>query len=105
MAWIITRDLLPDRSAPAPSNLNAHGLTGPRLATDTSISLLRSGVGKPFRILDDDGIVYYHGLWLNTPDCDPYDAPEFQPLDDFGAPNAGATEIQYRNLHGQWETL
>jgi len=50
----------------------------------------------PFRMLDGDGNVYYEGL--ATPDAD------FQPLDDFGRPNAGCTEIQYK-VDGIWQTL
>jgi len=48
-----------------------------------------------FRLLDDDGIVYYEGK--ATADTD------FEPL-DWAAANAGCTEIQYLE-QGRWEIL
>lgn len=52
-----------------------------------------------FRMLDDDGEVYYLG---QSNDADSEAA--FAPLDDYGMPNAGCTEIQYLR-NGRWETL
>ena len=43
-----------------------------------------------FRLLDDDGEIYYEGL---SDDSDSQGA--FAPLDDFGRGYAGCTEIQY----------
>jgi len=43
-----------------------------------------------FRIYDDDGILYYSGkIWG--------DFDGFEPLDDFGTPNAGCTEIHLKD--------
>lgn len=50
-----------------------------------------------FRMLDDDGNVYYGGRC--TPDV------EFQPLDNFGMPNAGCTTIQFTGEDGEWYAL
>ena len=50
-----------------------------------------------FRILDDDRNPYYRGY----SSCD----SSFAPLDDYGTPNAGATDIQYKNKSGAWESL
>ena len=55
--------------------------------------------GYEFRLLDDDGIVYYHGL---SDSCD--DDNAFEPL-DYYMPHSGCTEIQYKVDDGQWETL
>lgn len=56
-----------------------------------------------FRLLDDDGEVYYGGAiaasWLEGDED-----RAFGPL-SFGAADAGCTEMQYRNGHGDWETL
>lgn len=53
----------------------------------------------PFRLLDDDGELYYEG---RSDDNDSERA--FAPLDDFGMPDSGCTDIQYiRN--GKWESL
>ena len=48
---------------------------------------------------DDDGNVYYGGLIQGA------DYQGFEPLDDYGQPNAGATEIHYINADGSWEQL
>lgn len=54
-----------------------------------------------FRMYDDDGNLYYEGV---SDDDDSSDA--FDPLDDYGTPNAGCTTIKYRSsITGQWETL
>ena len=49
-----------------------------------------------FRMLDDDGMMYYKGY--------SDDSSSFEPLDDFGMPNAGCTDIQYWE-NGKWESL
>ena len=56
-------------------------------------------LNQPFRLLDDDGVVYYEGL---SDDSDSEAA--FAPLDDYGMPNAGCTSIQYKR-GTKWETL
>jgi hypothetical protein len=60
-----------------------------------------------FRIYDGDGELYYTGL--RTGDADPYGSEDgFEPLEDYGTPNAGATEIRYLKAGSQpeeWETL
>ena len=101
-AWIITKDKIADADAKEGTNSNAKGLTGPRIATDNDIKRLKAGEGVRFRMLDDDGEIYYYGRWLEEDDCTGeyedgfYGAePEFSPLDNFGRPNAGCTEIQY----------
>jgi len=49
-----------------------------------------------FRMFDDDGELYYEGYSI--------DNSSFDPMDDFGTPNAGVTEIKYVN-NGKFETL
>lgn len=49
-----------------------------------------------FRLLDDDGEVYYIGYSSNN--------SSFAPLDDYGMPNDGCTDIQYWE-DGQWKSL
>lgn len=63
--------------------------------------------GKPegetvsFKMLDDDNNLYY----LGVAEKGPHDSEEgFEPLDDFGKPNAGCTSIEYLTEKG-WETL
>lgn len=68
-------------------------------ATQEQVDLLiKEGFTEPFRMFDDDGELYYSGY--AKPDAD------FDPLNNFGMPNAGCTEIQYYNSKtDQYETL
>lgn len=52
-----------------------------------------------FKLLDADGNLYYKGIYIG-------DQSEslFSPLDDFGAPNAGAIDIQILEK-GVWESV
>jgi hypothetical protein len=88
-AWRIDKDFIPDGDASEGTNFNAKGVTGPRDASDDLIALLDKGHGDRFRMYDDDGGLYYGGRIVGE-----YDG--FEPLDDFGMPNAGATEIKVR---------
>jgi hypothetical protein len=98
--WIIDVDHCPDENFRAPSNMNAPGMMGPSsLGTDIEAQL-RAGLGDKFRLYDDDGEVMYEGRYIG-----PGDETLFAPLDDFGAPNAGATRIDYFTPQGEWETL
>lgn len=58
---------------------------------------------RHFRIYDDDGELYYAGVYGEGDN--PGDEDQFAPLDEFGTPNAGATEIRYRSKNGVWITL
>ena len=91
-AWTIDTDHLDD---------DKNTVRGPRGATIELLETLAKGEGESFRIYDDDNVLYYAGRILGD-----YDG--FEPLDDFGTPNAGATEIRYRkhgNHDGAWESL
>ena len=60
--------------------------------------IIKDGFTEKFKMFDDDGELYYSGY--AKPDAD------FDPLDDFGTPNAGCTEIQYyNNKTKKYETL
>jgi hypothetical protein len=52
-----------------------------------------------FRLLDADGIVYFEGL---SSDCDSEIA--FHPLDFYGMPGYGCTDIEYK-CDGIWVVL
>lgn len=111
-AWIITKDKIADTDEPEGTNLNAKGLIGPGIATENDIKRLRAGEGRKFRMLDDDGEVYYYGRVLEDDECtDEYESGMFggdgecAPFDDFGRPNAGCTQLEYKNADGKWEGL
>lgn len=74
--WTITRDHLAD--GPEGSDV---GTSGPRNCDDS----LNTNPGR-FVMKDDDGETYYQGMIYGD-----YDG--FEPLDEFGEPNAGCTEI------------
>ena len=94
-AWIITRDhLWPMEGLDIPSRV---GTCGPSGATPEQARTK----GRAWRVRDDDGEVYYSGrIWAAERGSE----DDFGPLDDFGGPDAGAVEIQYREA-GKWVTL
>ncbi len=116
-AWIITKDKIADESEPEGTNLNAKGLMGPGLITPDDKARLLAGEGRRFRMLDDDGNIYYYGRNLEVDQCtEEYEAGmyggdgECAPYDDFGRPNAGCTQIEYAVGHDDkgrviWEGL
>lgn len=86
--WTITKDNIDG---------DAVGVVGPSTAT-LSIDEIKA-TGQRFRLLDDDGEIYYYGRAVLDDDDD-----GFEPLDDFGTPNAGCTSIQYFEREA-WQTL
>lgn len=82
--WTITRDHLDGSET---------GLTGPANKSRHTANEAH------FRMFDDDKKLYYSGtIWG--------DYEGFEPLYDFGMPNAGCTAIQYQNEKtGEWEWL
>jgi len=76
--WKIDKDYLDGDN----SN-SAVGTEGPRDLADEVVSN-----PKGFTLYDDDDIAYYHG-WIYG------DYEGFEPVDDFGMPNAGAVHIQF----------
>lgn len=82
--WKITRDRISENELGGSSD---KGVQGPRDA-DPSIT----GNATRFSMYDDDGECYYEGMIYG-------DFEGFEPLDDFGAPNAGCTAIK---LDGEW---
>jgi hypothetical protein len=101
--WIIKKDHLADLTKPEGTNDNATGLTGPREAAET---VPPSWIGHEFRMYDDDGILYYTGMLYFDPKYEDKD-PEvwFRPLEDFGEPNAGCTEIRFKNKAGKFTAV
>lgn len=110
--WLVTHDSIADSDYEAPSNHNAKGMYGPHdIGPDhkaTLLSVAKAGFKnyegesvRKFKISDDDGELYYTGLYIG-----PDGEEMFGPLEDFGTPNAGATEILYLNREtGEYEAL
>lgn len=107
-AFIITKDNVHKSLVDMiPDIRNDVGTVGPRDATDADEARLKAGEGVKFRLLDDDGEIYYYGLRLEESDADEtYDGePELAPLDCFGTPNAGAVIQEEKNADGKWEAI
>lgn len=98
--WTITVDHVRDERAAEGTNANAVGMVGPSDANLSRAEILEHPEREFFHILDDDGNLYYEGYMVHD-----RDSTGFEPLDDFGSPNAGATEIRYCNPDGQMATL
>lgn len=100
-AWMIAKDHIADKDAREGSNLNAKGVTGPREVELTAEEIQKHPDREYFKMYDDDGELYYEGYFVGDDD-----AEGFEPLDDFGMPNAGCTSIKYRNKKtGEMEVL
>ncbi|MBW2636012.1 MAG: hypothetical protein JRC86_00550 [Deltaproteobacteria bacterium] len=99
--WFISEDHIAQPGDKPGTNLNAVGVQGPSNAPQT--------IGEgwevvPFRMYDDDGILYYAGM-IMAEDVNSEEAL-FGPLDDFGTPNAGCTRIDILNDRTRmWETV
>jgi len=93
--WIITEDHISDSKA----GVNVMGPRDMHLGTPDQVK--GHPGAQPFKLYDDDGVLYYEGLYVG-----PDDDSLFGPLDDFGLPNAGCTSVHYRNRHtGEFQAL
>lgn len=101
-AWKITYDHLGHKKV---------AIYGPHNMTETQQAKLdaasKRGTGantedvRKFRIYDDDGELYFTGILVGD-----WEEWGFGPLDDYGAPDSGATEIRYLTDDGEkWESL
>lgn len=97
-AWIIDKDHLYPKGKEGV--YSGPGIAGPRNAPTELVAKLEAGEFRQrFRMYDDDGELYYEGRIVGE-----YDG--FEPLDDYGTPNAGCTEIRYWNTDSkEWERL
>lgn len=97
-AWVIDRDY----DAPEGDHGDDVGTEGPRNAPADLLDRLAGGrEGHSFRMYDDDGELIYAGRILYTENGV---VDGFEPLDDFGTPNWGCTEIRFHQ-GGEWVTL
>lgn len=88
-AWVITHDYLSESG-----ECSEVGCRGPRGATPDELA--KAAKGRAFAMYDDDGTLYYRGrIWTAE---EPGSETDFAPLDDFGGPNAGCTEIRYKGV-------
>ena len=96
MAWHITKDHVDNDIGVGQWN----GYFSPEaLAKRDGLAICKKMCKHKFRMFDDDGELYYEG-YSNDKDSE----KAFDPLDHFGMPNAGCTEIKYLE-NELWETL
>jgi hypothetical protein len=90
--WCITEDVI--------CGGDDVGVVGPYAATMTADEIRTHPERKMFRMYDDDGEHCYSGFFVGA------EEEMFGPLDDFGTPNVGGTELRYRKgSNGAFETL
>ena len=100
--WRIDVDHYADPGSAPSTNANAVGITGPG-GGDPALTADPQIPWTQFQMFDDDGNLYYEGRIWCAPGEEDGEAL-FSPLDDFGMPNAGCTEIHYLE-DGKWEPL
>lgn len=96
--WIITKDHYAEREG----DQSSVGTMGPRGITEKIQEQLKKGEGIKFRLLDDDKNLIAEGLQIEG---DSGEEGCFAPLDDFGMPNWGCTELQQYTEKNGWQTL
>lgn len=106
-AFIIDRDHFFEKWGADPIYRSHAGITGPASASDRDVARLHAGEGIAFRLLDDDGELYFTGRRLEESDADVdyFGENELAPLDCFGMPDSGCTMQQERNAEGVWDSL
>lgn len=91
-AWIITVDHISE------GKYSAVGRIGPQSATLDEKAIRAHPDRQRFKMYDDDRELYYEGLLIG--------GDGFEPLDDFGTPNAGCSYITYKDTDsGEWRIL
>lgn len=97
-AWVITRDIIDDGKN--------NGQLGPSNCALTADEIQQHPNADEFRVLDDDGEVYWYGYFVDLASVNDDVQPDgFEPLDDYGR-SYGCTEIHYKCKDGgKWEQL
>jgi hypothetical protein len=108
-AWVITDSFIDDVPDDVEYGTNEArtgvDVTGPHDATDEQVVTARNE-GVPFKMYDDDGIKYFEGRFWAADGAGADSEYAFGPLDDYGMPDSGCTEIRYpTGPNGRYETL
>lgn len=95
--WLITRDFYAQRTG----DQSSVGTIGPSSISKDVEERLKKGEGVKFRLYDGDDELYAEGLQIEgNSGAD----GSFAPLDDYGMPNWGCTDMKQLQ-NGKWETL
>mgnify|MGYP003623500088 CR=1 FL=1 len=92
--WIIEKDLIPIEGLKSRVGIGSANYDKEKFAKAETV---------PFRLLDDDGEVYYEGR-MTAKRLNSSGELAFEPL-DWAMGDAGCTELQYREGGGPWTTL
>jgi len=82
--WVITKDRISE-----PGEKSAVGVMGPGACDEN----LKSNPQR-FSLYDDDGECYAEGMLYSTDEEYNYEEALFSPLNNFGLPNWGCTQIK-----------
>jgi len=104
--WIITRDHIEEGAAKGvgsrhwnndnhPEMFNVHD-SNSNLDEAIQKVIKKYGLGIKFKLYDDDGELYYEGSMQ---------VEDFHPMDDFGMPNSGCTELWYSKNNEAFKLL
>ena len=88
--WLIYESFIEDSTF---GRAQAVAVAGPSGISDENLRKLKDGEGDEFELYDDDDNLYYKGRLIGA------DADGFEPLDDYGTPNAGCVKMK---LGGAW---
>lgn len=91
MSYAITHDYI--SSAGEKSDVGIYGPSHTKLNFE---QIVNHPKGEKFKMYDDDKELYYEGVHVG--------GDQFEPLDCFGMPNAGCTEIHYF-YNGKFQSL
>lgn len=119
-AWYIHTDVVTAPSAAsAVGMVSVNGLLNfpnPAGGDADRLRRCREGTGIEFKMVDGDGDAYYfgrllaeseagEGRWTLTPLNAMDEEVAFSPLDEFGMPDSGCTDIFFKTDAGEWEPL
>ncbi len=114
-AWAITKDHLFDPNDKSEwADKDEAKTVGPRYAELTYDEIVKHPDREHFMIYDDDMELYYSGFMVHGKFHEdavaggyaPDESDGFEPLEDFGTPNAGAAHIKYKDKKsGKYEFL
>lgn len=86
--WIITKDKINDEQSVG------------KQSVDFDQEKWKAAEKTKFRLLDDDGEVYFYGEYDGVNECE---TKAFAPLDEWGVA-FGCTELEYKESH-EWKVL
>jgi hypothetical protein len=113
-AWMIDTEYLHDDydDENKVTSTEPQNIWGPSDAPGELMIRLSKGEGQPFKLYDDDGLKNLSGKILvqeDGQDINAWDADEvaaFGPLNDYGMPGYGCTELRYpMGENRKWVTL